>query len=164
LQTVFQLHVITASSLFALGHFSGAIGRVTWGLLSDRIFGGERKKVYRFIALISGVFFLALSHLTPGTPFWVVILVITILGFTTVGSQGVGQSLIVEVAGKEFAGTASGFTQSFCFLGIVLMAPLFGFILDTFGRYFYAWASLALFSFIAFGLVSLVKEGFKKTL
>jgi ACS family hexuronate transporter-like MFS transporter len=161
---VLQLSVITASSLFALTHASGALGRITWGLVSDRIFGGKRKRVYVFIALIAGVFLFVFSRLTPATPLGVIILVVALLGFTAVGHQGVGLSLISEVAGKELTGTASGFTQSIYFLGVVFMAPLFGLMVDTFGTYSYAWMSLALFSFIASSLVSFVREEFKKTL
>ncbi len=162
LQNALKLSVITAGFFFALAHASGAIGRITWGLVSDRIFGGQRKRVYLFVALISGIGFFILGSLTPNTPFFEIVLIVALLGFTAVGHQGVGLSLLIEVAGKECAGTASGFNQSFYFLGVVLIAPLFGFMVDTFGAYSYAWISLALFSFIASGLVSFVNEEFKK--
>ena len=164
LQNALRLSVITASLFFALAHASGAIGRITWGLMSDRIFGGQRKKVYLFIALISGISFFILGNLTAATPIWVLTLVVLILGFTAVGHQGVGLSLLAEVAGKECAGTASGFSQSFYFLGVVAMAPLFGFMVDIFGTYTKAWMGLAMFSFIASCVVSLVKEESKKNL
>ena len=162
LQKVLQLPVVTASLFFGFAHISGAIGRITWGLISDRIFGGMRKKVYMFIAVVSGVFLFTLGHLTPTTPLWLVILIISLLGFSAVGHQGVGLSFLGEIAGKEYTGTASGFNQSFYFLGIVLMTPLFGWIVDTFGDYSYAWATLGLLSFIASGLAGFVKEGLKK--
>jgi sugar phosphate permease len=163
LQRTLQLSIITAGFFFALAHGSGAIGRITWGLVSDRIFGGQRKKVYLFVALISGISFFIFGHLTPTTPILGIILIVAFLGFTAVGHQGVGLSLLAEVAGKECAGTASGFNQSFYFFGVVLMAPLFGLMVDTFGTYSYAWTGLGLFSFIASGLVSFVREGYKKS-
>ena len=161
LQKALQLSIITAGFFFALAHGSGAIGRITWGLVSDRIFGGQRKKVYLFVALISGISFFIFGHLTPATPIFAIILIVAFLGFTAVGHQGVGLSLLAEVAGKECAGTASGFNQSFYFFGVVLMAPLFGLMVDTFGTYSYAWMALGLFSFIASGLVPFVREGYK---
>jgi MFS family permease len=115
------------------------------------------------IALISGVTLYILGNLTAATPLWIIAIIVAILGFTAVGHQGVGLSFISEVAGKEFTGTASGFNQSFYFSGAVVMAPLFGFMVDLFGTYTTAWISLAFFSFIASGLVAFVKEDFKKT-
>lgn len=119
--------------------------------------------MYMFIALISGTALFILGNLTPATPIWVVILVVILLGFTAIGHQGVGLSLVSEIAGREFTGTVSGFSQSFYFLGAVVMAPLFGFMVDIFGTYTKAWMSLALFSFISSGLVVFVKEDLKKT-
>lgn len=162
LQMILQLSIITSSLFFGLAHVSGAVGRVTWGLVSDRLFEGQRKRVYMFIALISGVTLYILGNLTATTPHWMISVIVAILGFTAVGHQGVGLSFISEVAGKEFTGTASGFNQSFYFLGAVVMAPLFGLMVDLFGTYTTAWMSLALFSFIASGLVAFVKEDFKK--
>jgi sugar phosphate permease len=162
LQRILQLPVITASLFFGLAHVSGALGRITWGLVSDRAFGGRRKEVYIYIALISGIGLFILGILTPTTPIWLVILIVALIGFTAVGHQGVGLSFITEVAGKEVAGTASGFNQSFYFFGVVVMAPLFGFMVDLFGTYTQAWMTLALFSFISSGFVFFVKEDLKK--
>jgi ACS family hexuronate transporter-like MFS transporter len=162
LQKVIQASVVTAGLFFALTHASAAAGRIAWGLVSDRIFGGQRKKVYVVIAWIAGLLLILLGSLTPDTPIWVVALIVALLGFTAVGHQGVGLSFVAEAAGKEFTGTASGFNQTFYFSGIVLMAPLFGLMVDAFGTYSYAWTVLALFSFIASGLVLFVKEGLKK--
>jgi sugar phosphate permease len=162
LQNGLKLPIITAGYFFALAHASGAVGRIGWGMVSDRILGGQRKMVYLAVALISGVSFLVFGNLTPATPLWILVVVVLIVGFTAVGHQGVGLSLLVEVAGKECTGTASGFTQSFYFSGVVLMAPLFGWMVDTFGNYCYAWMALGLFSFVASLLVSFVKEGVRK--
>jgi sugar phosphate permease len=162
LQKMLQLPVITASLFFGLAHASGALGRITWGLVSDRMFGGRRKEVYISIALISGIGLFFLSILTSATPIWLITLIVGFLGFTAVGHQGVGLSFITEIAGKEVAGTASGFNQSFYFFGAVVMAPLFGFMVDLFGTYTLAWMTLALFSFISSGFVFFVKEDLKK--
>lgn len=162
LQKFLQFPLITASFFFGLAHASGALGRVAWGLLSDRIFRGQRKKLYMVIALISGITLFILGHLSPTTPIWAVTLVVAVLGFSTVGFQGVALSLLGEVAGKEFTGIASGFNQSLYFLGVVVMAPLFGFMVDIFGTYSMAWTSLALFSFIASGFTFCVREGISK--
>lgn len=162
LQKVFDLSIMQASLYLALTQMSGAFGRILWGLVSDRIFRGQRKVVYQLIAVASGILFLLLGYLPPTTPIWVIILMVLLLGVTAVGHQGVGLSLLGEVAGKELTGTASGFNQSFYFLGVVLMAPFFGFMVDTFQSYHQAWLLLGLCAFIAASLVLFVKEESKK--
>jgi ACS family hexuronate transporter-like MFS transporter len=161
LQKNLQLPVITASLFFGLAHVSGALGRITWGLVSDRMLRGRRKGVYMYLAIISGLGLFLLGILTPDTPIWGVILIVGLLGFTAVGHQGVGLSFIAEVAEKDVVGTASGFNQSFYYFGAVVIVPLFGFLVDLFGTYSYAWTILALFSFTASGIVCFVKEQFK---
>jgi MFS transporter, ACS family, hexuronate transporter len=151
-----------ASLYLALTQMSGAFGRILWGLVSDRIFRGQRKLIYQLIAVASGILFLLLGYLPPTTPIWVIFLLVLLLGITAVGHQGVGLSLLGEVAGKELTGTASGFNQSFYFLGVVLMAPVFGFMVDTFKGYNQAWVLLGLCAFIAASLVLFVKEESKK--
>jgi MFS transporter, ACS family, hexuronate transporter len=162
LQKYLQLPVITAGLFFGLVHVSGALGRITWGLVSDRILQGRRKGVYMYLAILSGLGLFLLGILTPNTPIWIVILIIGLLGFTVAGHQGVGLSFIAEVAEKDVVGTASGFNQSFCFFGAAVIAPLFGFFVDLVGTYFYAWTILALFSFTAAGIVCFVTEQFKR--
>ena len=161
LQNILQLPVITASLFFGIAHAGGALGRITWGLVSDRAFKGRRREVYIYIALISGAGLFFLGLLKSTTPLWLVTLVVALIGFTAVGHQGVGLSFVAEVTGKETAGTASGFAQSFYFFGVVIIAPLFGFLVDIFGTYTHAWTMIALLSFLASILVSFVKEEVK---
>jgi MFS transporter, ACS family, hexuronate transporter len=161
LQNALNLPGIITGLFFALAHGSGAAGRVAWGVLSDRIFGGERKKVYIWIALIAGTAFILFGTFTTDTPQYAVIFIVAILGFTAVGYQGVGLSLLVELAGRECTGTASGFGQAFFFFGVVLIVPLFGFIVDLLGTYSYAWVALAIFSFISAGILFFVREDSK---
>ena len=162
LQKVFDFSIMQASFYLALTQLSGAFGRILWGLVSDRAFRGQRKIVYQLIAVASGFLFLVLGYLPPSTPIWVIVVLVLLLGITAVGHQGVGLSLLGEAAGKELTGTASGFNQSFYFLGVVLMAPLFGFMVDTFKGYHQAWVLLGLCAFIAASLVLFVKEESKK--
>jgi MFS family permease len=161
LQKVFQFPVTTASLFFGLAHVSGAFGRIIWGLISDRALRGRRKEVYICIALIAGIVLFIFGILAPSSPLWLIILIVGLLGFTAVGHQGVGLSFVAEVGEKEVIGTVSGFNQSFYFLGVVIMAPLFGFLVDLFGTYTPAWISLALFSIMASGFVAFVKENLK---
>lgn len=159
LQKVFGLSLLISSFLFSSAHGAGAAGRIVWGLLSDRIFRGRRKFVYLLIGLIAMAGFFLLGILGSQTPFWIVFLVTACLGFTAAGHQGVSLTLMAECAGTELTGTATGLGQSLCYLGAGLASPGFGFMIDRFGFFTYAWNSLALLSFLCCVILFFVNEG-----
>jgi len=158
LQKVLGLSLLISSFLFAGAQGAGAAGRIVWGLLSDRIFKGRRKRVYVLIGLLAMAGFFLLGNLGSHTPFWIVFLVTACLGFTAAGHQGVSLTLMAECIGTELTGTATGFGQSLCFLGAVLASPGFGFMVDSFGSFIYAWYSLALLSFLCCVILFFVNE------
>jgi sugar phosphate permease len=158
LQKTLNLSFAFASLIFAISQASGAAGRIAWGLVSDRILRGRRKVVYTSIGLIAMACFFLLGHQGPSTPIWAVSVTVGCLGFTAVGHQGVGLALLGECAGLELTGTASGFGQSLFFLGGVLISPLLGFIVDSFGTFSLAWDTLALLSLLCCLILSFVIE------
>jgi sugar phosphate permease len=158
LQRDLHLPLIVAASYLALTQAAAAIGRIGWGLVSDRLFGGHRRPVYIAVALLAAGMFLVVSELEAQTPAWIVALVVALLGATAAGFQGVGMSLTAEIVGHETAGIASGFWNSVAFLGAVLLTPAFGLVVDWSGSYPLAWKSLMLASLLAAALVALAKE------
>ena len=135
LQRALNLHLVAASLLFAIAQAGGAAGRIIWGLVSDRLFGGKRKVVYTLIGLLAMAIFSLLGQLKPSTEIWVLLSTVACLGFTAAGFQGVALTLMAECAGPELTGTATGFGQSLCFLGGVVISPVFGFVVDTTGSF-----------------------------
>lgn len=148
LQQTVGLNLAVASFLFAVAQAAGAAGRIVWGVLSDRILRGRRKFVYAMIGFIAVFGFFLLGSLGPRAPFGIVFAVTAFLGFTAAGHQGVSLTLMAECAGAELTGTATGFGQSLSYLGAVLVSPGFGFMVDRFGSFTYAWYSLAILSFL----------------
>jgi sugar phosphate permease len=158
LQKTLNLRFALASLLFAIVQASGAAGRIAWGFVSDRIFGGRRKAVYMLTGLIAMACFFLLGQLGQSTPLWAALVTVSCLGFTAVGHQGVGLALLGECAGLELTGTASGIGQSLFFLGVVLISPFLGFIVDTFETFSHAWSSLALLSLLCCLILYFVQE------
>jgi len=158
LQRVLKLDLVVSSFLFAVAQGFGAAGRVLWGLLSDRIFNGRRKWIYSLIGMIAMAGFFILGRLGPLTPIWVVFVIAGCLGFTAVGYQGVGLTLLGECAGTDLTGTATGLGQSFFFFGAVMASPGFGYIVDRSGNFSYAWDSLVLLSLLCCVILCFVKE------
>jgi MFS family permease len=67
-------------------------------------------------------------------------------------------SLLSELAGLKKAGAATGVTLMICYIGMMLISPLFGFVTDVTGSYSWAWVVLAVLSLISAGFIYAVKE------
>ncbi|HEY2921030.1 MAG TPA: MFS transporter [Candidatus Binatia bacterium] len=132
-----------ASQALAVIQFGAMIGRVGWGLVSDRLFGGRRKVVLVLIGAISIMLCLAMGFMSPGTPAVLLLLVIFLAGLCMVGFQGVSYALIGELAGPAQTGAALGLVITVNSLGTIFGNPLFGYLVDRSGSYSIAWQSLA---------------------
>jgi MFS family permease len=143
-----------ASQALAVAQGGAMIGRVGWGVASDRIFGGRRKIVLIIIGLLSVVLVIALSVMTRDSPLFLVLLVIFLAGLCIIGYQGVSYTLIGELAGTARTGVAMGLMITINAAAATLGTPLFGYIVDQTGSYAVAWQSLA--AAIACGCVGLM--------
>jgi ACS family hexuronate transporter-like MFS transporter len=132
-----------ASQALAVAQGGAMIGRVGWGVASDRIFGGRRKIVLIIIGVLSVVLMIALSVMTRDAPLFMVLLVIFLAGLCIVGYQGVSYTLIGELAGTARTGAAMGLMITINAAAATLGTPLFGYIVDQTGSYAVAWQSLA---------------------
>ncbi|MCL4767421.1 MAG: MFS transporter [Hyphomicrobiaceae bacterium] len=155
------LPLLAAASYLAVVQVTGAAGRIVWGLVSDRLFGGYRKAVYILIAALGSLALFGLAQLTAGAPGWLIGLLAALSGLTAAGFQGVGMSLVAEVAGRDSAGIASGFTNTLAFLGAVVLTPVCGLIIDLTGSYVVGWYACVAFSALAMGAVAVVDEASK---
>ena len=159
LQEVALLSVGLAGLYLGLANASGILGRISWGIVSDRIFGGKRRIVLQIIGCISGLFVVILSlypYTNLGRAF--LVLVILLLGFTSLGWNGIYLTYLVELAGTSMAGTATGMSLSIVFLGNVFGPLIFGAIVDLTGDYTHAWQSIAILMACCFLTLFLLKE------
>jgi len=142
-----------ASQALAVAQGGAMIGRVGWGVASDRIFGGRRKIVLLIIGLLSVVLMAGLSVLTREAPLYLLLLIVFLAGLCIVGYQGVSYALIGELAGTTRTGAAMGLMITINAAAATLGTPLFGYIVDQTGSYAVAWRTLA--GAIAFGCAGL---------
>ena len=119
------------------------IGRVGWGVASDRIFGGRRKIVLIIIGLLSTVLMTGLSLMTKESSIPLLLTLVFLSGLCIVGYQGVSYALIGELAGTTRTGVAMGLMISINAGAATLGTPLFGYIVDRSGSYALAWQCLA---------------------
>ncbi len=158
LERQLKFSLATAGLMYAAAQFGGAGGRISLGLLSDRIFGGRRKIVYSLSGVLAMFCFLILGQFRAATPLWAVIAIVITLGFTAVGHQGVGLALVGEVAGTELTGVATGLCQALFFVGVVLISPVVGYVIDLSGHFTYAWILLSMMSLLCCAILNFVKE------
>ncbi|MDD5038504.1 MAG: MFS transporter [Dehalococcoidales bacterium] len=162
LNEVLFIAVVTAGFFLAFLEAGGILGKPISGLISDRLFRGNRKKVYMLlcsIAFFVGIVFLILK---PGIPSWLIILISLVFGFGAMSWGGLSLTLVGEFAGKELAGTVTGMATVFGMLANMAGPPIFGYIVDTTGSYKMAWLLLAIMALLATVLLFFVREERRK--
>ena len=148
-----------ASQALALTQAGAVIGRIGWGVVSDKLFGGRRKIVLILIGVLSALLILALGFMTPQSPVILVMVILFLSGVSLVGYQGVSYALIGELAGKARTGTALGMMITINAGAATLGTPIFGYIVDRTGSYSIAWISLAVALTVGIvGLATLLDE------
>jgi sugar phosphate permease len=149
--------LVQAAFCLTLMNIGGILGRILWGVVSDRLFKGSRKLTLRI--LVSLIFLMALL-LGLGLPFppWVLVSIFVVLGASAIGWNGVYHAFIGEISGRETAGRATGVAMAIVFIGGVAGPMIFGKIVDVFPSYRLAWLFLCGAMAGAFAVYSLIWE------
>lgn len=149
--------LIRAAFCLTLMNGGGILGRVVWGIMSDRLFGGSRKIILQL--LVSLIFLITLVlGFDFSLPPLALIFILFILGASAIGWNGVYHAFIGEISGKEMAGRATGLAMAIVFVGGVAGPILFGKIVDAFHSYQAAWLFLSAAMAGAFVFYSLIRE------
>ena len=159
MKEVVGVTVALAGVYLAITNIGGLLGKLFFGIMSDRVFGGSRKKpllLSGFIMLVVSVLVQAVNHWTPS---WALVLVFAIFGFSAIGWGGLNLILVSESVRKEVAGIAMGFSLMILLIGNIVGPPIFGFIVDVTGSYSTAWWFLTACSIAAVVVMSMVREG-----
>ncbi len=148
-----------ASQALALTQAGAMVGRVGWGVASDRLFGGRRKIVLIVIGLLSVVLLGALGFMDRESSYWLLMPILFLAGVSLVGYQGVSYALIGEISGKARTGAGLGMMITINAAAATIGTPVFGYIVDRTGSYAFAWQILA--GAVAVGIIAvtfLLKE------
>jgi predicted MFS family arabinose efflux permease len=158
LSEVVGLSAVAAGVVLGQAQVAGAIGRVFFGVLSDRLFGGRRLIVLLLAGAATAVLCVATAWLAPGTP--PVLLAGLALGFglTGIGWNGVHHTLLAEIAGRDSAATAVGLCLAVSSVGVIAGPPLFGLAVDRLGVYDWGWYGLAGAMLAALALLAGARE------
>ncbi len=159
LKDIVGLPVMAAASYLAAAQVTGMVGRVAFGLLSDRAFAGGRRIVLFIAGIGSALCSLAMAGIGPGSSAWTLAALVLTFGFVGIGWNGVQHTLMAELAGPRAAGTAVGLGLAISSLGVTLGPPAFGWLVERGGGYRGPWVSLAAAMGLALILLGFVREG-----
>jgi MFS transporter, ACS family, aldohexuronate transporter len=152
------LPLLVAARCLALAQAGGMAGRVAFGLLSDRVFGGRRRITLAIAGSGSTLCSLIIAFTGPGTSGSTLALLSLAFGFVGIGWNGVQHTLMAELAGPRSAGTAVGLGLAISSAGVMLGPPVFGWSVELAGGYRGAWIGLALTMLLALALLAPVRE------
>src|SRR5690625_3858491 len=133
------ISIILAGVLLGIAEIGGSVGRVVWGMISDRLFHGQRVIVLLLISVLVAIDSIVVVLLPYGVPFYFVAFIIFTFGFSTSGFNGVWMNATTEIVSRENSGAATGVSITFGSWGVILFPPIFGYIVDTTASYTIAW-------------------------
>lgn len=137
---------------------AGLVGRVAWGVASDRLLEHGRKPVMVTVTAAGLVSAIALLVIPMTVPVVVIVALAAFAGVALMGYQGLVVVMVAEAAGGGRVGAATGFTATFGQLSIAVSPVLYGLVADASGSYRAIWAALAVVLTLAFLPVALVRE------
>ena len=144
LTEVVRLSLVHAGRYLVMAQITGMAGRVIFGMLSDRLFGGRRRIVLVIAGAGSTVCSLVMAGTGPGTAAWVLAPLALAFGFFGIGWNGVQHTLMAELVGPRGAGTAVGLGLAISSFGVTICPPIFGLAAERLGGFGVPWAGLGL--------------------
>ena len=147
-----QIHfpVELAGQCMTVSMIAAAVGRVSWGVVSDRLFGGDRLRPVIIMSLVGAVSALGMALLSPGSSavpafFWSVL-----LGFSLSGWTGMLMVLSAELGGIRLAASVVSVLITVTGLGFLVGPIVFGYVADHLG-YFSSWLIVVITSLLSLG-------------
>jgi MFS transporter, ACS family, hexuronate transporter len=158
LEAAAGLSLLAAGRCLALAQLGGMTGRVLFGLLSDRLFGGRRRLPLMLAGAGSAVCTLAIAWTGGGASIvWLAVLAFA-FGVFGIGWNGVQHTWLAEMAGPRAAGTAVGLGLAVASAGVTLGPPIFGSFVQASGGYRGPWIGLTAAMVTALGVLALVRD------
>lgn len=144
-----------AAACLAIGQAASAVGRLSWGVVSDYLFRGWRKPVLIMIGSVGAFALVVMSALAPGWGVWFGVVLAVVIGLTVPGYVALVQTIVVEAAQPRLAATAVGYNRIFTAAGATLGPPIFGLTVDLTRGYASGWLLTGAFVLAATLLIGL---------
>ncbi|MBG9450909.1 MFS transporter [Cytobacillus firmus] len=148
-----KISIFLSGILLVISEVFGTIGRVSWGIISDRLFEGKRVVILIIITIITAMASTSAAVITSA-PFWVMAPITALFGFAASGFNGIWMNLASELVPREQAGISSGISITLGSAGAIIIPPLFGLIVDKTGQFSSGWFLITGMMFIVFTLLT----------
>ena len=130
---------------------AGVIGRIAWGAVADRILSPRNTLIVLALLMMAGSVLTALLQASWSTALiWAIV---ALLGASAIGWNGVYLATVARQAPPGQAGTATGGTLLFTFMGVMAGSPAFGALAGASGSYRVAFAALVVPAALALALL-----------
>jgi MFS family permease len=146
------LSLVVAGTILSITHAAGALGRLAWGWIADRLRSGSAALIAN--GLLATVGSLATAAISLGWPTWAIAAATVLFGFCAIGWNGVFIAVIARQSAPHEVGMATGGTLVFTYAGVMAGPSLFGALHDHAGvSYSASFALLALVTAIGVACV-----------
>jgi len=135
------MSLVLAGSVFACLQIGGFAGRLLWGAVATR--AGAPRVVLLTIGGITAACLLATAFMSSDWPLLGIITLVSLLGVSGLGWNGIMLSEVATHAPENLAVDATAGLQVVMFGGIAVVPPLFGFLVLQAGGFTVAFASMA---------------------
>jgi MFS family permease len=122
------LSLLAAGTILSITHASGALGRLAWGWIADRLRSGSAALIANGVLAIVGA--LATAAISLAWPAWAIAAVTILFGFCAIGWNGVFIAVIARQSPPTEVGMATGGTLVFTYAGVMAGPSLFGALHD----------------------------------
>ncbi|MFC1981715.1 MFS transporter [Chloroflexota bacterium] len=154
-----ELSPIVAGGMLAIAQVSSIIARVMWGAASDFLFHGRRIVVLAIVGFLTVMLMLGVSLMGAGIPSAVVYLIAIAIGLSTLSFHGVLITHVGEQAEAGQVGVTLGITNMSTHVGMMVIPPCFGYLVDISGSYSLGWRVAAVVAFVStLGLLGFGRE------
>jgi len=125
--------LVSAGMVASVMQAGGALGRIGWSLIADRI--GRGIEILMTIGVLASVLAVTTAFITPAWSAAAIVPLLAAFAFCLIGWNGVYMAEVARTAGPTNVGIATGGVLVFNFAGVVLGPSLFGLLAKLTGSY-----------------------------
>jgi MFS family permease len=143
--------LVAAGAILAAVQVVGALGRILWGIVADRLRNGFA--VLLGLALLMAAASAVVIGLSPAWPEFLVVALLQLFGISAVGWNGVFLSEIARLSPPRAIGSTTGAAMFLTFMGVVAGPPVFAAVQTLLGSYARSYALLVVLALVAAAMI-----------
>ena len=152
-----HMGLVVAGSVLSLTHAMGAVGRLAWGWLADRLGSGGLALILNGVLATGSA--LATAAIAPHWPLAAVMAATAAFGFCAIGWNGVYIAMIARLSPPGGIELATGGSLTVTYAGVIVVPPAFATLHERLAlSYGSAFALLSLFTALGVACVVMARR------